>query len=232
MVQFSDMASTSADETPRRATRKRATRKSTTATRKRTVKRTTKKVTEEAPVTRKKAEPVVEAPAVETETAHSTASTRKAPTPLAGQRSQKKRKQRRIFIVGVVLAIGVLSSAGIGYTDPGEIDINATIEARNERLRTNTASQNDTEFSRVNVPVQNRGNATEPDGGLRGLGSAPAQPAPPPPATSTATSTATTTDNQSATSTEDGIDESASASDAVREEIDEVEEEGVEEVGE
>lgn len=125
-------------------------------------------------------------------------SNRKAPTLIAtGQMVQKKRKKQTI-IIGVVLLIGVGLSAIVGYTDKGQIDVQETIEARNERIRTNTTDERDVNTSTVEVPVQNTNTAGKADGGLvgRGTGGKKVESI-----ENVATSTATSS-NQTATSTE------------------------------
>lgn len=139
------------------------------------------------------------------------AEVRKAPTPLAANKVAKRRRQRQLLVVAIVLASGVGASAAVGLTDAGTIDVQQTIEARNERIRNNQATENDLLKSTVEVPVQNT-NVGKPNGGLVGRGTGGLPPTPPPPATTTATSTemiassteaiASSTDSITASSTE------------------------------
>lgn len=138
---------------------------------------------------------------------------RKAPTLLAEDKNIHKLKQKRFITVAVLILIGVSASAAVGYTDKGAINVTQTIEARNERIRTNTASIQDTMSSTVEIPVQDTTREKKVDGGLigRGVGSASKKPAVQPNtenlmASSTdlvATSTVTT-----ASSTEEVVNES------------------------
>lgn len=130
---------------------------------------------------------------------------RKAPTPFAASKVVRHRKQKQMATVvgGLLFAVGV--SAVVGLTDSGQIDVQKTIEARNDRIRSNTASEADVVVSTVEIPVQNT-NARKADGGLIGRGTGGAAPLPvpaakPPVATGstteamiTATTTASTTD--------------------------------------
>jgi hypothetical protein len=84
------------------------------------------------------------------------------------------------MVVVALLAIGVASSAAVGFTDKGQINVEAVITQRNEEAR---AAGNESFV----IPVQNTPQV--PDGGQIGLGDAPAAPAasstPPTAATST-----------------------------------------------
>jgi len=108
---------------------------------------------------------------------------RKAPTPLASSRSRSRAKQLQIMVSTVIVLIGVGTSAAVGMTDKGQIDVNQTIEERNERIRTGQVSA---EENTIIVPVQNT-NVRQADGGMtgRGVGAAP----PPPPVDTMASST-------------------------------------------
>ena len=138
-------------------------------------------------------------------------SDRKAPTPLAeGQAVQQRRKKQTIVIVlTVVLGIGI--SALVGYTDNGQIDVQKTIEDRNERIRTNNPNEHDVMTSTLEVPVQNTNNAGKADGGFIGQG-APASTPQPVVASSTATSS-----DQTASSTETVASSTESGAEAVTE---------------
>ena len=167
------MASAEEETTPRkRAPRKRTVRKS-------------------AP--RKKAAPrrSVSAPAPRVETPEPVSTgERRAPTGLGTSRLVRRQKNKHKMVVAAIMIFGVGASAVVGYTDQGQIDVEAAAEARNERIRENRANEDDVLTSTIEVPVQNQ-NKQKADGGLRGLGSTETKPKPapaPPVATSTATS--------------------------------------------
>lgn len=150
---------------------------------------------------------------VRTEERTSSSSTeRKAPTPIASTQVAKKRQKQQLIILGASLVVGIGASALFGMMDEGQIDVKQTIEARNERIRTNTTDDRDTNNSIVEVPVQNTNTAGKADGGLVGRGTGGKKP---PPAVIVATTTATSSD-QTASSTE----ATASSSEAVTEEGD------------
>lgn len=123
-----------------------------------------------------------------------TTGSRRAPTKIASGKASKKTKRKQVAIVIVLILVGVGASAMVGITDPGAIDVNTTIEARNDRMR--DSGQDSSQV--VSVPVQNT--TGQADGGLIGLGIG-SQPVAPTPASELATSSATTSDSV-ATSTE------------------------------
>jgi hypothetical protein len=182
--------------TPRkRAVRKRATRQSVAAS-------TAPEVVSEKAVRPTKSRRRVPAaePAARV-SAEPTLQERKSPTPLASSRASVKQRKKQLLTVGVVLLVGIGASVTVGLTDSGQIDIQETIKARNERLRNNVPTENDVLTSTVAVPVQNK-NAGKVDGGLVGLGNiAPPTPKPSVPATTTATSTEGTATSTAAVST-------------------------------
>lgn len=142
-----------------------------------------------------------------------TAGNRKAPTSLSAIRRRAQFRRKQFIITGVVLLVGVGASAAVGLTDQGQIDVQETIKARNERIRTNTADERDLINSTVEVPVQDTSAVRKADGGLVGRGTGGAVPKPKPKlepvSTTTATSslpTASSTD-MTASSTEDGAEE-------------------------
>lgn len=104
---------------------------------------------------------------------------RKAPTILISKGTTKSPARKQVFIVATLLIIGVGSSAAIGFTDPGQIDVVKTITERNEQAK-NSDTPNP-----IMVPVQST--TQEPDGGLVGLGigGPEAQPATTPSSTET-----------------------------------------------
>lgn len=207
MVQFHHMSSSSPEqETPRkRATRSRvastrasvastdrATRatRASRASRKRvaeTSERNAGAESQKTPAVAAKAERVDRSPEV-----------RKAPTELSATKRLKRQQQRRRLVVVVVLAVGIGASAAVGLTDTGVIDVQQTIEARNERIRNNQAEERDLVSSKVEVPVQNT-NVNKADGGLIGRGVGTPPPTPPP---VVATTTATSSLDGTGTSTE------------------------------
>lgn len=137
---------------------------------------------------------------------------RKAPTSFASAKASRSLHKRRLKVVITVLIVGVGASAAVGLTDVGQIDVQKTIEARNERIRNNQADERDLMVSQVEVPVQNT-NVGKADGGLvgRGVGTVPALPKAVP-ASTTATSTATSTD--ATASSTSPTDQAASSSES------------------
>jgi hypothetical protein len=95
---------------------------------------------------------------------------RKAPTTFSAQKTAQKRFRINVIVVGIILLFGVGSSAVVGFTDEGQINVNEVIEARNERVRNNQTDGRDVVANTVNVPVQNTNNSNQVDGGLVGLG--------------------------------------------------------------
>lgn len=101
-------------------------------------------------------------------------SNRKAPTSIRREDISRRRRKKQMIVVGGIMFIGIATSAAVGFTDKGQINVNQTIEARNERIRNNTANEKDIESSTVEVPVQNTNANTNPnagkaDGGLIGI---------------------------------------------------------------
>lgn len=90
---------------------------------------------------------------------------RKAPTPLAADREVEVEKRKKATISFVILALGVGASAVIGFTDGGQINVEETIEARNERIRNNQANEQDVISSTIEVPVQDTDSVNKVDGG-------------------------------------------------------------------
>ena len=172
--------------TPKRAPRKRAPakrvgidgeikprapRKTATTPRKRVarkkVEETEETVTER--ITERVTEPVV------------SEKVRKAPTSFASEQQATKRFRKQMMVVAVVLITGIGTSAAVGFTDKGQIDVQKTIEDRNERIRNNTATEQDTIASKVEVPVQDTTAAAKEnkaDGGLIGRGTGGSVPKP------------------------------------------------------
>jgi len=197
------LGSSEEEKTPRRAARQRARRGSVStaerATRK-TVRRKPSAGTEEKETAPRKDE--VEKK-VESVPENKKEDNRKAPTPFSQKKASSIKLRKRNIIIASVMIIGLGSSAAVGLTDSGQINVNQTIEERNERIRNNSANTDDTSSSVVEIPVQNTNNSL-PNGGLVGSGApVPRPPATPPVdevASSTATSTeltATSTDNLS-----------------------------------
>ena len=174
--------------TTKRVSRKRATTKRVDGevSRKSPRKRATRNT-----VATKTSPPALRKSASQTEAKVETKIERKAPTAFAAQRVSKRNHKKQVFLVGVLILLGVGVSAMVGFMDEGVIDVQKTIEDRNERIRTNTADERDIFFSNVEVPVQNT--SKKADGGLIGRPT----PVTPKPASTTATSTeetASTTD--------------------------------------
>jgi hypothetical protein len=121
---------------------------------------------------------------------------RKAPTKFSAEEASKRSKRNQMIVIGVLLLLGVGSSAVVGFTDEGQINVTQTIKDRNERM----ANLVDVDDSVVIAPTPSR----LPDGGLTGL--RPSVPqvkpvVPPPQASSTATTTANLSDTASSTAT-------------------------------
>lgn len=124
---------------------------------------------------------------------------RKAPTQIPSEPRVVRSggKSMRVYIFGAFLVVGFGAAAAIGYSDAGQININAVVSERNAKLSAGAASATDAgvgdqSSGSYTIPVQNTSNL--PDGGLNGNGSP--EPVPLPPieeATTTATSTASST---------------------------------------
>lgn len=170
MLQLGDMDNTSEGEVKS----KRVPRKRVRATRE-TVKK-------QAVVSTSEPKVVLPKPAKTAETNSTDSSIRKSPTPFAAAKKFKRKGQRQVIIVGLILIIGIGSSAAIGSTDKGMINVNQAINERNQKTANPDGSQT------VTVPVQNTSN--KPNGGLKGLGvgTVTPEPAPEPIATTTASS--------------------------------------------
>jgi hypothetical protein len=156
-------------ESPKRSSRNRATRADNSAAHRQ---RASRKIAEE------------KAPARREVPAHRPIATpsksRKAPTSFATNKARKNTKRKHQLIFFGLLVLGMGTSAAVGLSDSGQINVEQTIEERNERIRSDQANENDTINSKVELPVQNTEVNSKPDGGLkgRGIGSAPVKPAP------------------------------------------------------
>lgn len=185
------------DIKPKRTATKRV---SSTAEKKPVVKRPRK-------VAAKKTTPKKVAPSVDesldeellAESPRESTKTRKAPTPFSAQKSAQKRFNINVAVVVIILLFGVGSSAVVGFSDDGQIDVNQVIEARNERVRNNQTDGRDIVANSVTVPVQNTNNSNQVDGGLVGLGDRNV------PAPEEATSTATSTLDSAVASSSDAV---------------------------
>lgn len=102
---------------------------------------------------------------------------RKAPTKIAETKVVALHKRKQVIVTGSVLLFGIFASAMIGFTDDGQIDVQKTIEERNERIRNNQANNDDLISGMVEVPVQNT--SVKADGGLIGRGVGSGTTAPP-----------------------------------------------------
>lgn len=133
---------------------------------------------------------------------------RKAPTPLAAEKEGQSQRRKKFVVTMVILLVGIGASAAVGLSDSGQIDVQQTIEARNERIRNNQADERDTMISNVEIPVQDTNSVGKADGGLLGRGTGGHNPAPvvEEVATTTATSTDMTASSTDAvaSSTDDG----------------------------
>jgi hypothetical protein len=118
-------------------------------------------------------------------------SVRKAPTPIAAERAKTRRGRKNVTVVAILLLLGVGSSAAVGFTDKGKIDVAQTIAKRNEEARAAGKPE-------ITIPVQT---TLEPNGGLLGVGDdTAAQPA----QASTTPATASSTES-TASSTEEAV---------------------------
>jgi hypothetical protein len=195
VVQSCDMSTDSETEVvfekPKRAPRKRAPK--------------VVSVSSDTPAPVKRA-PRKRAPKAESEDTGVTeerTSLRKAPTPIAADKARVKRSRRHITVVLTLLLLGIGSSAAVGFTDKGQINVEAVITKRNDEAR---AAGNES----MVIPVQNTPQV--PDGGQIGLGDAPSAPtasSTPPAATSTP-ATASSTESVP----EEGVADAATPSDA------------------
>jgi len=176
--------------TPRKTTTRKSPAKKPTP-RKTAVRKTpAKKVVEEEVLDE------VEVPEVPVE--KEMTSTRKAPTKFAQVQATQRSKRNQYIVVGLLIMVGIGSSAAVGLSDSeaGQINVTQTIQERNERM----ANLVDVNGPTVVVPIPSQ----QPDGGLIGL--RPADPTPAPvAATSTATTTSATTDSSTATSTDSSV---------------------------
>lgn len=132
---------------------------------------------------------------------------RKSPTQIAARKAKNRTRRNHLMVVLFILLLGIGGSVGVGITDKGKIDVNQTIEERNERLRSGQLSADDRD--NIIVPTQNTSANQLPDGGLVGLGVGAAPPPPPNPVATTSSSTASSTD-ETASSTDDGTESSES----------------------
>ena len=113
--------------------------------------------------------------------------TRKAPTPIAAEKAKTRRGRKNSTVVAVLLLLGIGSSAAVGFTDKGQIDVAQTIAQRNEEAR--AAGQPE-----IIIPVQT---SDLPNGGLTGVGDDPSAQPPvitPDPNASSTEATASTTE--------------------------------------
>jgi len=143
---------------------------------------------------------------------------RKAPTPFSNAKAKQRRLRKRNIVLAAVMVIGIGSSAAVGLTDSGQINVNETIEARNERIRNNSATTDDESTGVIEIPVQNTANSL-PNGGLVGAGKPKVPIAPP---VEIASSTASSS-NAVATSTDEVIEEDVTNGDEVEEDEEMVE---------
>ncbi len=157
------------DSQKKRAPRKRAVRRTITS--------------DEAPAPRRRV----------ASTEASSTSTRKAPTRI--EYTDKKRTPRKsLTIFTTVFILVVAGAAWIGFSDKGQINVNAKITERNQQ-QANEPNEDGSPQTIV-VPVQNS-SPSVPNGGFRGRGAANTNVTSEPVVQETATST-----EESATSTE------------------------------
>lgn len=128
-------------------------------------------------------------------------STRKAPTESATASYRGENKQRsKTFIIGCIFFAVLLGvSAMIGYSDKGQLNVEATIASRIKN-----ASPEEQESLR-DVPIQQQ-QTVIPNGGLVGMGQSEPPPAPPAPISTSTDATASSTDVV-ATTTKEVVEE-------------------------
>lgn len=220
----------------KKATTARATKaatKKTTATKKAATKRTSqaKKTTTtraRSAISQTKAEPT---PRTKNDERHEDSvednpgeMQRKAPTTLPQTKSLYNFRPPVSMVVVGVLSFGLfLSGAIVGYSDPGEIDVQFILEQRAYEL----AVERGETTAATAVPVQNSATRTERPRLRPSVGADAARPETPTTATTTATSsdaiaTSTVADTETATTTVDGDSESVDSDDS-SEEVEEIE---------
>ena len=109
-------------------------------------------------------------------------SLRKAPTLIAKEKATIKNIRRQILVITFLLLLGVGSSAAVGFSDKGIINVEETIAYRNDQARAAGEAED------TLVPVQNT--PQEVDGGLIGLSTDSLEAIAAQSATTTATSSA------------------------------------------
>ena len=127
-------------------------------------------------------------------------SVRKAPTELRSSTSVSRGKTHgKTFIIGLIFFVVLLGvSALIGYSDKGQLNVEATIA---KRIQSATPEEQE---SLKDVPIQQQ-QTVVPNGGLVGMGQS-APPPPPEPVSTTTDSTATSTE-ETASSTSQAEEE-------------------------
>jgi len=108
----------------------------------------------------------------EAKTVPSERPTRKSPTPLSDEATFARQLKRQRIILASIIFVGVTASAGVGFTDEGAVDIEARIEARNERIRNNTPTEQDLMggVEPITTATANSARPVEADGGMTGRG--------------------------------------------------------------
>lgn len=139
---------------------------------------------------------------------------RKAPTQIPSEPRVVRSggKSMRVYIFGVFLLVGFGAAAAIGYSDAGQININAVVSERNAKLSAGAASATDAGVGdqasgSYTIPVQNTSNL--PDGGLNGSVNPTPVPLPP---IEEATTTATSTASSTVTDLDEAIDDTGTTS--------------------
>ncbi len=124
--------------------------------------------------------------------------------------SSRPRRSRFFHLVVVVgaLIIGIGTSAVIGLSDRGKIDVAARIQAQSQLVANQNGGEN---VASQTIPVQNTP-VNVPNGGLVPAGAA--TPAPPPVTPESATTTTTSSEDAAGSSTETVIEETINSSPA------------------
>ena len=205
------LGSSEEEKTPRRAARQRVRRLSASSEKRATRKTVRQKEATATDERKTIPEDTEEAKPARVPSKDSADDDRKAPTPFSGKKARQARLRKRNIVLAVVMIVGIGSSAAVGVTDSGQINVNETIESRNERIRNNSATTEDVVAGVVEIPVQNTNNSL-PNGGL--VGSGAVRPKPPiAPPVETASSTASSSEPV-ATSTDEVIEDEGSPVDA------------------
>jgi hypothetical protein len=135
---------------------------------------------------------------------------RKAPTRIVEEevKTKKPRREKSLYVSGVLFGLVLLAAAFMGYSDEGQINPSVVIAERNARLSAGVGDATDETAGQVNqvIPVQNT--PTVPNGGLVPSKSRPeAAPVVEEVATTSASSTSDTASTTDENLEEEGVAE-------------------------